>query len=232
MEEWRDVPGSNGRYQIDISTKEGKCRSLNYKNYGKTCILSGSHNKGRSKKEDERIYWCLTIAGKSKCMQAARWIALTYPELVQNEYFEGAEIDHIDTDVLNNHPSNLRWVTDSEQANNPLTRKHISESKSGEKSPWYGKHHKQETKQKMSKIMRGKLINNKSTSKPVLQFVDNVVVGDYPSASEASRKTGVAVTGIIRCCNGSVWYKTAGRFKDPKTGEVKQYTWKYKEQEV
>ena len=106
----------------------------------------------------------------------------------------------------------------------------MSESKSGEKSNWYGKHHKQETKQKMSKIMKGKLINNKSTSKPVLQLVDNVVVGDYPSASEASRQTGVVVTSIIRCCNGLAYYKTAGSFKDPETGEVKRYTWKYKEE--
>lgn len=231
MKEWRDVPGSNGRYQIDISTKEGKCRSLNYKNTRKTQVLTGSYNKGRGKKEDERIYWCLRIDGKTKCLQAARWIAITFPELVQNEYFEGAEIDHIDTDVLNNHPSNLRWVDRSGQMNNPLTRRHISESKSGEKSPWYGRHHKQETKQKMSKIMKGKLINNKSTSKPVLQFVDGFLVGDYPSASEASRQTEVSQTSISRCCNGVPGYKTAGSFKDPETGEVKRYSWKYKEAE-
>ena len=109
---WRDVPGSNGKYQISLSTKEGKCRSLGYKGSNKikelTTRLSG----------DGRIFWGLMINGKRVCHQAARWIAITYPELVQNEYFEGAEIEHIDADKLNNQPSNLRWATHEQNQNN------------------------------------------------------------------------------------------------------------------
>lgn len=38
------------------------------------------------------------------------------------------EVDHIDTDRLNNHIDNLRWCTRKENRNNPLTIQHNSEA--------------------------------------------------------------------------------------------------------
>ena len=114
-EVWKDVPGYEGIYQIDISTKEGRCRRI-YKN-GKTKELANTPDS-----RDGRIFWHLSNGNKGVSYQAARWIALTYPELVQGEYFEGAEIDHIDTDRRNNHPSNLRWTTHRGNMNNENTR--------------------------------------------------------------------------------------------------------------
>ena len=35
-------------------------------------------------------------------------------------------IDHIDTNPSNNHVNNLRWCTQKENCNNPLTRQHMS----------------------------------------------------------------------------------------------------------
>ena len=214
MEEWRDVPGYEGKYQVSISTKEGKCRNTNYRDTGNARLLKGSFNKGRGEKEDKRVYWSLTKDGKTKVMQAARWIAFTFPELVQNEYFEGAEIDHIDTDVLNNNPMNLRWVDDYGQQNNPLTKIHNSEAKRGAKSVWYGRKHTNETKKRMSESMKGKLLNNKSTSKPVSQYtVSGSFISSYESASQAARETGINVSNIIRCCNRIKNYNTAGGYK-------------------
>ena len=120
--EWRDVPGYEGRYKINISTKEGRCLSTNYRRSNKQKELSSKPDKRG------RIAWVLNkyIDGvlKKTTRQAAVWIALTFPELVQNKWFEGAEIDHIDTDTTNNHPSNLRWVNKYEQQSNPLTKEH------------------------------------------------------------------------------------------------------------
>ena len=140
---WRDVPGYEGLYQISIDTKEGKCRRL-YKN-GNIRILNYTLNKA-----NKRYYWNLWKHNKYICYQAAKWIALTYPELIENEYFEGADIDHKDTDRLNNQPSNLRWVSRKDNLNNPLTIKRLRDRMSGKKHPFYGKHHTEENKQKIS----------------------------------------------------------------------------------
>lgn len=45
-------------------------------------------------------------------------VAKAWPELVQGQPGPGLTIDHIDRDVNNNHPSNLRWATAQQQAAN------------------------------------------------------------------------------------------------------------------
>lgn len=145
MENLREVPGTDGKYLIDISTKEGRCISL-YNKYG-------LREKPRylNTKPDKKgyIYWGMKINGVRVVHQAARWIAITYPELVENKYFEGAEIDHKDTDRLNNHPSNLRWTDRSGQMRNPITRKNNSLARTGKKMS-------QETRDKMKLSHLGK----------------------------------------------------------------------------
>lgn len=201
MEEiWKDIPGNEGKYQISITVKEGKCRSLNYNRTGSIKNLSNvPSSKG---------YICWKINRKVK--QAAVWIALTYPELVQNEWFPGAEIDHIDTDQLNNHPSNLRWVDRKGQMNNQLTRKHLSESHKG-------KLVSDGTRRKMSNAHKGKDVNRKDLSKWVIKLSkDNEILHFYPSISEAHRKSGVDLSSISRCCLG-------------KQGKAGGYIWKFAE---
>lgn len=171
MEQWRNIPGTNGLYQISIDTKEGLCRSL-YN--GKPRVLSNNLRKGR-------IFWRI----RGKYWQAARWIAITYPELVCNDYFEGAEIDHIDTDPNNNNPSNLRWTDRSGQMKNKLTRQHLKTSNT----------------------------NNKKISKQVAQMTDDGdIIAVYPSTKEAERQTGISSSSISRCCNG-ILYKHSGGYR-------------------
>jgi hypothetical protein len=198
MEEWRNIPGFEGKYQISISTKEGKCRRV-FKHHIKE--LNQTINK-----KDGRIRWCLLKDKVKIGQQAARWIALTYPELVRNEWFEGAEIDHIDTDRLNNHPSNLRWVDRKTQQNNPLTKKHISESKKGTIQT-------EESKEKK----RQKLLNRPDHSKWVIKLnTNNEILHFYPSTKQAERETGLLASSIGDCCRGK--HKTCGGF-----------VWKYAE---
>lgn len=220
MEGWRDVPGSNGRYQIDISTKEGRCRSLNFKRTGKVKEFSNKPNK-----RNGRINWGLCINGIPRYKQAAYWIAITYPELVQNEYFEGAVIDHIDTNHLNNHPSNLRWVTSKENSNNPLTKKHMSEATMGEKNSQYGKKHSEEWKKSLSEHYKN---NPLIGAKPVVQYnLKGEYVDDYPSCAEVERQTAEKYgpekkfrqQGVARCARG-------------ERLTYKEYIWRFKEQEV
>lgn len=96
------------------------------------------------------------------------------------------QVDHIDTDIYNNHYTNLRWVTPKENMNNPLTKQHQKESlkgivfstehinnlkksqigkHDGEKNGMYGKHLSEETKRKQSEKLKSifkdrKWINN------------------------------------------------------------------------
>lgn len=65
------------------------------------------------------------------------------------------QVDHKDTNKLNNHYLNLEWCTQKENSNNSLTRQHLSESRKGEKHYLYGKHLSEETKKKMSEANKG-----------------------------------------------------------------------------
>lgn len=70
-----------------------------------------------------------------------------------------------------------------------------------------------ETKLKISESLK----NNPKISKKVYQYdKDFIFISDYPSASEAHRKTNIKVSHIIECCNNK--RKTAGG-----------YIWKYDE---
>ena len=94
------------------------------------------------------------------------------------------------------------------------TRRKISESMTGEKAYWYGKHHSEETKRKMSEALKGKIYAN---TKPILQFSKNgELIAEYSSLTEASRQTGCSAPHICTCCKGE--RKSTGG-----------YIWKYKE---
>lgn len=182
MEKWREVPGFKN-YYINIDTPIGRCVKK-YKN--------GHIRELNSTQKNGRVFWCLTNDKEEKFWQAARWIAITYPELVQNEYFEGAEICHEDNNALNNHPSNLKWGTHKENMNNPLTREKRGEISKGNKYH-FGKKHSGEW---------GKWVIKLSTKNEILHF--------YHNCYQAERETGVNHQNICSVCVGK--RKTAGGF--------------------
>ena len=88
--------------------------------------------------------------------------------------------------------------------------------KTGEKHPFYGKHHTEEAKQKMSEANKGeksylygKFGKNHNTSKTVICITTRQV---YYGAKEAERATGVANQDISKVCNGK--RKSAGKLPD------------------
>lgn len=191
MEIWRKVPGYEN-YEISIETREGKCRNIK-----RNKLLSTKPDK-----REHRIYWDLYRNGVGKRWQAARWIALTYPELIENEWFEGAQIDHKDTDPTNNHPSNLHWVTQAGNNANPITTIH------------------------RSKGISGKNINHPSFSKQVAQYSkEGNLINIFPSTKQAGRETGIKAENIANCCRLKIFTDKKG-----KTHRVKSaggYVWKY-----
>ena len=82
------------------------------------------------------------------------------------------------------------------------SKKKMSESRTGEKSYWYGKHHSGETKNKISASLTGK---HNSPQKSVLQFSkEGDFIAEYSSIHEAECKTGCNKGHICECCKGKL----------------------------
>ena len=65
---------------------------------------------------------CLTYNNKKIYRLIHRLVAQTFLENIENKPC----VDHIDTNILNNNLSNLRWVTYVENMNNEITKKHLA----------------------------------------------------------------------------------------------------------
>ena len=109
------------------------------------------------------------------------------------------------------------------------SKRKMSESRTGEKAYWYGKHHSEESKKKMSENHADfsgennpnfgkhhseeskKKMSENRPSKPVIQFSKtSEFIAEYPSAREAERQTGCYQQHICSCCKGKL--KSAGGF--------------------
>ena len=164
MEEeiWKPIKDFEGYYEV---SNIGRVRSLNYKRTGKGKILKNI--------EDYKGYLevVLTKNGKRKQFKVHRLVAEAFIPNPENKPC----IDHINTIKSDNRVENLRWVTYKENSNNEKTlekfkgenhhffgkhhteetKKKISEAQKGENNHMYGKHHTEETKKKMSEAQKG-----------------------------------------------------------------------------
>lgn len=108
VEEWKDICGYNGMYQISTL---GRIRSTNYLRTGKTKILKQATNNCGYK------YVVLRECGKKKNLYIHRLVASAFIDNTENL----PEVDHIDTSKTNNVVTNLRWVSHEENQNNPIS---------------------------------------------------------------------------------------------------------------
>lgn len=229
MEEWRDIEGYEGIYQV---SNEGRVKSLER-------YVGGNGRNQCLKLIKEKIlngilnaygYPTVTLHdenGQQKAFRVHRLVAKAFIPNPDNKPY----IDHINTVRNDNRVENLRWCTQKENCNNPITYrkilKHVKSKKHREVASKAnkGKIITEETKKKISEARIG------IGSIPICQYtLDGEFIKKYSSIEEASKENHIGNGDIIRCCKGGRYLKVNGQMKWYNITKCGGYKWKYAEE--
>lgn len=146
MEEWKDIEGYEGLYQVS----EGEVKSLNYNKTKKERVLKKSIVGG---------YYTVNLHkdGVMKTYYVHKLVAEAFIPNPDNLPC----INHKDENKLNNSVSNLEWCTVKYNTNYGTCIERRKEKITGEKHYLYGKHHTQEFKDMVSNKLKGRESPNK-----------------------------------------------------------------------
>lgn len=147
QEEWRDIKGFEGLYVVSNTGKVKALERLVMNNGG----LQHKHER-ILKPHIDRGYKSVVLCkdGKTYPRAVHRLVAIAFIPNLDNK----PNVDHIDTNPSNNNVENLKWVTQKENALNPLTRQHLSSSKKGHK--YWGRPLTDEERKKISDANKGR----------------------------------------------------------------------------
>ena len=168
-EEWKTIE-EYPNYQI---SSMGRVKSLNYKRTGEERIMKPYITK--------KGY--LRIKFLEKKYLVHRLVAQAFLPNIENK----PQIDHIDGNKQNNCVSNLRWVTNKENCNNPITL--INYSKAN----------------KIKSKVRQRLIAQLTKNGEFIRY--------WESITQASKELDINHTDINGCCKKKYGRKTAGDYK-------------------
>lgn len=204
---WVDIKGYEGLYQV---SNQGRIRSVERE--VKT-IRNGVEDTSKLKSKilkPSYTYGYLKVSlskeGKQRYLKVHRLVAEAFIPNPDNK----PDIDHINTIRDDNRVENLRWVTKKENNNNELSRKHNSnrqKERTGEKNSFYGKHHTEEAKKRMSES---------KPKKSVVQLTLDLKLIKIWECTRDTNKEGYNHAHVIKCCNG-------------KSKTHKGYKWMYYE---
>ncbi len=188
MEIWKDIVFEENGVKYDYTglyqvSSEGRIKSLEKINSRNHSLKEKILRPQKNNRIGYLFVW-LCKNGKRKSFYIHRLVLFMFaPE----SFFDGAEVDHINTDKTDNRIKNLRWATSKENSNNPLTRKKYSESHKDKK-------HSEETKRKMSNTRSRKIIGYSLTSTKVIIL----------QSTRQANKFGFDNGTISKCCNGKL----------------------------
>lgn len=159
-EEWRDVVGYEGKYQV---SNLGRVRSLNFHREKRMAILHPIIDIGGY----ATVKLCLK--GSVTLCRIHRLVAQCFIDNIEGKPF----IDHIDTNRTNNRISNLRWVTMKENHNN---HKSLQNHASATKKCWGDGAHDRQKKEILQFSLDGILIQKHRSIKEA-----GLSIGKYTS---------------------------------------------------
>lgn len=127
-------------------------------------------------------------------------------------------IDHINTIREDNRVDNLRWVTNLENASNPISRKKHSEGLKGHTVSEEcrmkisiankGKVRSEEVRKKLSKTFKDKYKSGElmpKNTRPVAQYdLSGKLLGIWQSVASAGSELGINNSGIYKCAQGTL----------------------------
>ena len=197
-EEWRDIEQAKGAYMI---SNYGRVKGL--ERYCKNRFSSfKTRNRIRRLGYNKKGYPMISLSVDDK-----RVFVGAIHRLVANAFIPNPErkpqIDHINTNRLDNRVCNLRWATNKENAYNPITHEKVHRI-NGQKGV---RHHTDEAKKKIGDAKRGehnpwwgKFGKEHSRSKPIIQLtMSGVFVAEWECVRIAEKSLG---GHIGECCRG------------------------------
>ena len=191
---WKPIKDYEGLYEIsNLGRVKRLCKTIidskGRKQIFEENILKPFKNKGY-------LMIDLTKNKIKKRFLVHRLVAETFIPNPDNK----PQVDHINTIRDDNRADNLRWTTRSENCNNELTKKHMSESQKGKQLP-------EDTKKKIQKSLKGhkvseetkdKIRKSKESKKVYCIELDKV----FESISEAGRELNLPSGHISDVCRG------------------------------
>ena len=201
MEEiWKDIEGYEGLYQI---SNLGRVWSVRKEIYRKPTIVSGYYGVSLTKDGQFDIFTIHRLVAKAFIPNP-----LNLPQ-----------VNHKDENKLNNRVDNLEWCTAKYNSNygsrnskigdksrgHRLTdeaKKRISEKNKGKPSPTKGVPHTEETKQKLSKILKAKAVGKKVRCVETGRIFNSIRDAEIFMNPNEPLKTIKERTNIGMVCNG------------------------------
>lgn len=176
-EEWSDIEGYEGLYMI---SDMGRVKSMNYRRTGKEKIMKPS------KQNNGYLQVNLSKNSKHNRFLVHRLVALAFIPNPDNK----PNIDHINTIKDDNRADNLRWTTQKENVNNPISRKNYLDN--------------------LHTV--GKFGKDNYHSKAVYQYsLDDKLIRKWDSMMDVQRDLRFKQSHISSCCSGK--RKTAYSYK-------------------
>ena len=201
MEEiWADIEGYEGLYQI---SNLGRVWSIRKEIYMKGGLVSDYYGVS------------LTKDGHYDTFSIHRLVAKAFIPNPLNL----PQVNHKDEDKFNNRVDNLEWCDAKYNSNYGLrnskigdkrrghthtdeVKKRISEKKKGTPSPTKGIPHTEETKQKLSKILKAKSVGKKVRCVETGRIFDSISDAEAFMHPNEPHKKNKARTSIGMVCNG------------------------------